>query len=791
MITMLDVALVYIEHRLATVPIPYMQKGPVIPNWSDLQITRETAPHYYNGIPQNIGVVLGSKSGDLVDVDIDCREALQLAPYMLPDTCRFGRDSKRASHWLYYSPILKHTKFEDPNIKGEGQTIIELRADGVQTVFPGSTHPSGEFIDFEEDWGLEKTAQVEREKLETVVGKLAAAALLARYFPAKGRHDFCLALGGGLLRDGWTVEEAEPFVALVAWVGGSDSPRQRASTVHGTAEKIKAGEPVTGWKRVSELIADRPLGGGVGGRKLVGRARKWLPATKNEIDNTNKIQITVGFDELEIADHMISALGTLPNVYNRGYKLVQILRDSVETKEEEITREPNAPRITEMPKVRVRELVSHLCNFVRWKTGQDGEPALIQVPVPDEPVAALHARGEWPKIKPLGGIAECPVFRPNKTILDVPGYDEATGIFYEPNADFPSIPTEPTLDDVQNAIAEIYDVVQDFPFENDAHLSAWFALLLTPFARPTINGSVPIGLLNKNNHGVGGTMLAEIIGEIFSGRSLPCMPLANEDEMRKRLLALAVAGDPIVLLDNVKGTLDSQVLALTITSQTVQDRRLGISQMVPMPMRALWLVSAQNLVLSNELVRRALHVRLETTLEKPEERSDFKYDPLIPHIRNVRPKLVSAALTVLRGYFAAGSPPQKLPAWGSFEQWSNVVRGALVWAGMKDPLGGREDLTETSDSETSALERALIAWEGLGRPMLISEVLHEIQMGSFAHTELREALAELCDHPADRLTASIIGVQLKKYRRKNVGGRRFDTKPKQKHGVPWFVSRIG
>lgn len=722
-------------------------------------------------------------------MDIDCPEALHLAPHLLPATSgRFGRATKRASHWLYLSDVPKHIKYEDPNIDGPGKTIIELRSGGVQTVFPGSVHVSGEFIEFEDDADPTTVPRVERGMLEAAVGVLAAACLLARYFPQKGRHDFCLALGGGLLRDGWVAEHAELFVLLVAWVGGSDNPKARAATVRGTAEKIAAKEPVTGWNRVTELIADRPLGGGVGGKKLVTRARKWLPARAEPTGD--RAMIIVGFDELEIADQMLPALAALPNVFHRGWKLVQILRDPNKTKEDDIAREPNAPRISEMSKARTRGLVSHVCTFKRWKTKASGESDLISCGVPDDPVTELHCRGEWPGVRPLEGITECPVLRPDGTVLDVPGYDQVTGLFYEPNVDFPPIPSEPTLDDATTAIATLYDVVQDFPFASPEHLSAWMALLLTPFARPTIDDCVPFGLLDKNSHRVGATKLSNAIGEIYSGRPLPHMAKTNEEEMRKRLLALAISGDPIILLDNIEGLLDSQVLAGAITSMTVQDRRLGVTEMVPMPMRALWLVTANNLTLSNELVGRALHVRLETSLESPEHRTGFKYDPFIPHVHRERPKLASAALTVLRAYLAAGCPDQSLSAWGSFEAWSRVVRGALVWAGMPDPIGGRKELAETGDSETGTLERVLIEWEKLGKPMLVSDVLSEMHVGAFAHAALKEALAELCECSPDKLTTKLVSMQLRKYKRKNVGGRRFDHKPKIGGGTPWFVGRI-
>lgn len=785
--TVLDIAIEYLGLGWAAIPVPYREKGPVIEGWKELRITTETAPQYFNGVPQNVGVVLGEASRGLTDIDIDCPEALALAPYFLPATSgRFGRASKRASHWLYFSNVPKHQKFEDPN----GGTIVELRTGGVQTVFPGSHHVSGEFIDFEDDADPMKIPIIDPKKLEESVKKLAAACLLARYFPAKGRHDLCLALGGGLLRDGWAPEHAELFVYLVAWAGGSDNPKARSASVNGTKEKLDANENITGWNRVSELLKDRPLGGGVGGKKLVTKVRKWLAPVLPPFTSTEKITITVGFDELDVANQMLPVLVNEPNVFKRGWKLVHILRDDIKTKEDDIVREPESPRISAMPKERTRALVSHVCVFQRWKTGTDGIPKLVQCEVPDKPVVELHKRGEWPDVRHIEAVAETPVFRPDGTILDTPGYDRQTGIFYEPNADYPPIPNEPTLDDARNALLVLLDVVDEFPWQKDEHVSAWLALLLTPFARPAIEGAIPFGLLDKNVNGAGATMLAEVIGQICSGRGLPKLALADEVEMRKRILALAISGDSVVLMDNLEGTLNSSVLAGTITSGFISERKLGVSEMIPMPMRALWLITAKNLTLSTELIRRALHVRLESFMEHPEDRGGFKYYPLLPHVDKVRPTLVVAVLTILRAFFTAGCPDQKLPAWGSFENWSRIIRGSLVWSGMPDPYIGRAELVESGDSEVSTLEKVLVAWEKLGKPTLVSNLLAEMHATAFAHLELKEALAELCECTVERLTARDVGAKLRKHKKQNVGGRMFDHKPKQGGGTPWFVVKV-
>ena len=45
-----------------------------------------------------------------------------------------------------------------------------------------------------------------------------------------------------------------------------------------------------------------------------------------------------------------------------------------------------------------------------------------------------------------------------------------------------------------------------------------------------------------------------------------------------------------------------------------------------------------------------------------------------------------AGLTVLRAFVVAGRPGlDKLTPFGRFEDWSNLVRGALVWLGEPDP----------------------------------------------------------------------------------------------------------
>src|SRR5260370_21000069 len=108
----------YARRGWGVVPIPRGQKKPVISGWQNYFAAIEDIPQLFrNG--ENVAVRLGPRSGDLVDVDLDCSEALELADLYLPATrAEFGRLSKPRSHRLYRAPGAVFEPFADP-VSGE------------------------------------------------------------------------------------------------------------------------------------------------------------------------------------------------------------------------------------------------------------------------------------------------------------------------------------------------------------------------------------------------------------------------------------------------------------------------------------------------------------------------------------------------------------------------------------------------------------------------------------------------------------------------------------------------
>lgn len=274
--TPLDVAREYLRRAWMPIPIPYKSKNPGFRNWPQFRVGENDLHEHFNGQPQNVGILLGAPSGGLVDIDLDCAEAMVLAPRILPRTDSiFGRESRRQSHRTYYADLVTK-KFRDPLLeankdeaKGDKAMLVELRSTGAQTVFPGSTHESGEAITWDSDGD---PARVEAKDLERAAAQLAAASLLARYWPTGSRNDAANALAGGLLRAGHSEDEAARFIESICFAAHDEETRSRVRTVVDTAAKLQGGKPVTGWPTLAQIID----------RRIVDRVCEWLRVRRDE-----------------------------------------------------------------------------------------------------------------------------------------------------------------------------------------------------------------------------------------------------------------------------------------------------------------------------------------------------------------------------------------------------------------------------------------------------------------------------------------------------------------------------
>ena len=239
----------YISLGLAPIPVRFKGKDPFHHDWQNLRIGEDQIGEWFGNATVNIGVLLGTPSEGLVDVDLDHPDAVSLAEAFLPATDMiFGRASKRSSHRIYRVPNPgKPRKWRTEHLG----CLVELRSNGQQTVFPGSTHEFGEAITFELDGDPANTIW---EELERGALNVALATVLFKRWTLGNRHHLALAVAGFLHKAGWDQEEVENLLMAVAEAAGDDEIEDRLIAIRTTFEAPRKGKAVSGRAALIDLL---------------------------------------------------------------------------------------------------------------------------------------------------------------------------------------------------------------------------------------------------------------------------------------------------------------------------------------------------------------------------------------------------------------------------------------------------------------------------------------------------------------------------------------------------------
>jgi putative DNA primase/helicase len=155
-------------------------------------------------------------------------------------------------------------------------------------------------------------------------------------------------------------------------------------------------------------------------------------------------------------------------------------------------------------------------------------------------------------------------------------------------------------------------------------------------------------------------------------------------------------------------------------------------------------------------------------------------------------------LTILRAYHVAGYPdaPPKL---GSFEEWSDRVRGALMWLGEADPVETMEEI-RGDDPELAGMRAVMNAWRETfhGQSVTVSKVIKaamEQQRADnsfeghmeFVNEALREALIAVAGHGSS-IGSRTLGNWLSAHKGRIVDGMRFEQMGERSHATVWMLA---
>jgi hypothetical protein len=318
------------------------------------------------------------------------------------------------------------------------------------------------------------------------------------------------------------------------------------------------------------------------------------------------------------------------------------------------------------------------------------------------------------KLPPVVGVTPAPIFsREGKLYLQY-GYCEQTRYYNVFDSSQFVIRENPSSGEVADARDFIRsEIMVDFPFADEASVAAAFEFALRPFVRLMIDGPAPMSVIHAPTARTGKTKLIKALGMAYLGKE-PSVAVWSEDddEIRKRILALLMTGRQMFMLDNLpdRRMIDSPALASLLTGRSFEDRILGQTRIVSVPATATWVATGNNPRFTNELAGRCVSCRLVPDVEDPSTRTGFRHHNLEQWALEHRFELLEACLTIVSGWIAAGKP-RGAAILGSYESWAETMSGILDVAGIPGLLANRDDFNQQSNEQRTSIGSFINAWK--------------------------------------------------------------------------------
>ena len=486
--------------------------------------------------------------------------------------------------------------------------------------------------------------------------------------------------------------------------------------------------------------------------------------------NVERVQIGKGL-RIETTDAVLSALRTHGELFEFGDASVAFVDGN------------RARRVNEHW---LMDHVGRVCSFFSMRKRSRDSAEMMEV-AEDAPqgiataILAKHGARHFPQ---LVAVISAPTLRVDGSILDQPGHDKDSGLFYVAEASAPEVPELPTPEDALAALAVLWKPFAEFPLVDDTSRGVVLNAILTAALRASLPTALGIGL-DAPAAGTGKTLLAQCFGVIATGIVPPMLPpTANDEEMRKRLFSLLLAGVRVIVWDNVREPLGGAALDAFLTADTFTDRVLCTSEVPTVPNRALFIATGNNLQPIGDTCRRILIARLDAKIDKPYAR-DFDFNP-VTLLKQDRVRYVVAALTIVRAHIAAGSPKEAKGRTASYEEWDDLVRQPLCWLSkiaaastvkgiptFSDPLAAVDTAYE-EDPDCAKHEALLNAWHNnyANAPTTIAAAIDYVSaLGPHAGKakSLRDAINDIALRGVV-INAGVLGKWMDRFNEKRIGG---------------------
>lgn len=347
----------------------------------------------------------------------------------------------------------------------------------------------------------------------------------------------------------------------------------------------------------------------------------------------------------------------------------------------------------EIPLPALRTVIERMVEYVEMGK----KNSLASIDAPKDLIAMLAVMADYgPNVWRLQEILTTPSLHPSGEALITKGYHKDLALYLDcPD----SLDNLDLSGDPQKAFDLVKDLLHDVPFEKPEHASVAMASFIAPVVRTAINGPIPIILFDSTTRGSGKGLLANLTSIIATGRKSVVQPYVSETEFEKRVTALLQMGIRTVMIDNIDRPFGGPTLDALLTADMWTGRILGETKMIKYRMRAHLMATGNNIQIQGDLDRRALRCYIAPGMENPEKRDPklYKYPEIERHVTENRRTYVQSILTFVQAFMKKGCPEApNIMGLGSFEEWSKIVRGAIMHYGMPDPVDSQDALRADS-----------------------------------------------------------------------------------------------
>jgi hypothetical protein len=396
----------------------------------------------------------------------------------------------------------------------------------------------------------------------------------------------------------------------------------------------------------------------------------------------------------QVVDHAERVLAGLGRYYQSGGVIVAVSVDP-------ITGEPKTDLATEA------QLTTVLSSAARWLTPK--REAWHDCDPPARHLKCLVGGQQFHHLSVLGGIARQPYFRPTDARLILsPGYDPVSKILGVFDGDQFSEPAA-SPEDARAALGLLKSLLSEFAFVSDADEAAAIAAMMTAAVRPSLPVA-PAFHVHAPVFGSGKSYLCQIITAFAGpGDSHRVSYPPTSDEATKTILSLLLERPAVVEFDDMTTDwIPHGVINRMLTSESITDRILRVSRTATVSTRTLVLGSGNNVGPVRDLLRRVLTIHLDPETATPATK-EYAANPLT-EVRQQRGLYVTAALSIIKAWQAAGSPRSDVSPIASYGGvWADYCRHPLIWLGLPDPATGLlQQLAE--DPDAAALGILLAEW---------------------------------------------------------------------------------